>query len=250
MQRLRTRLLQTIEDTLRDGASLLAAKKKGSEHISQKWKLYLFDSRMAMAGLEERTALAKLEALKDIRAKTIGLEKTRAALLYDVGQLEEEERCLTEYRRELELLQQVCLSGKNSARFNSSKRVINDLSRARLSLCGMIWLLADPPPPVRKLEPATHRETEKERQVDDGRVEGWGRGAESYVHKKAWSSINHSILFVARCSCKMLYILPLEIFLFSYLFRKHLYHVFLKVKTVLSDTTVSVCFYVSITYVV
>jgi hypothetical protein len=35
------------------------------------------------------------------------LEKTRVALLYDVGQLEEEDRCLAEYRRELELLQQV-----------------------------------------------------------------------------------------------------------------------------------------------
>ena len=62
---------------------------------------------MAMAGLDERTAFAKLEALKDIRSKTIGLEKTRVALLYDVGQLEEEDRCLAEYRRELELLQQV-----------------------------------------------------------------------------------------------------------------------------------------------
>ncbi len=107
---------------------------------------------MAMAGLEERTALAKLEALKDIRAKTIGLEKTRAALLYDVGQLEEEERCLTEYRRELELLQQVCLCGKNNVRFNARQRVMNDLSRARLS-----WFVAHPLPlPVRKLEPATH----------------------------------------------------------------------------------------------
>jgi hypothetical protein len=78
---------------------------------------------MAMAGLEERTALAKLEALKDIRAKTIGLEKTRAALLYDVGQLEEEERCLTEYRRELELLQQVCLREKNNVKFNVRQSV-------------------------------------------------------------------------------------------------------------------------------
>ncbi len=43
---------------------------------------------------------------KDIRSKTIGLEKTRASLLCDVGQLEDEERCLQEYRRELELLQQ------------------------------------------------------------------------------------------------------------------------------------------------
>jgi len=59
-----------------------------------------------MAGVDERQAFAKLEALKDIRHKTISLEKTRVALLCDVGQMEEEERCLNEYRRELELLQQ------------------------------------------------------------------------------------------------------------------------------------------------
>ena len=47
-----------------------------------------------MAGVEERQAFAKLEALKDIRSKTISLEKTRVSLLVDVGQLEDEERCL------------------------------------------------------------------------------------------------------------------------------------------------------------
>ena len=59
-----------------------------------------------MAGVDERQAFAKLEALKDIRTKTICLEKTRISLLCDVAQLEEEDRCLEEYRRELELLQQ------------------------------------------------------------------------------------------------------------------------------------------------
>ena len=59
-----------------------------------------------MAGLDERQAFAKLEALKDIRNKTINLEKTRVSLLCDVGQMEDEDRCLQEYRRELELLQQ------------------------------------------------------------------------------------------------------------------------------------------------
>jgi hypothetical protein len=132
---------------------------------------------MAMAGLEERTALAKLEALKDIRAKTIGLEKTRAALLYDVGQLEEEERCLTEYRRELDLLQQVCLCEKNSVLdfLQGREYIRNYLSKARLSLCGMIWLLAHPSP-RQKARPATHRKTEKERQIDDGRVGERGEG--------------------------------------------------------------------------
>ena len=59
-----------------------------------------------MTGIDERQAFAKLEALKDIRNKTINLEKTRVSLLCDVEQLEEEEKCMNEYRRELELLQQ------------------------------------------------------------------------------------------------------------------------------------------------
>ena len=59
-----------------------------------------------MAGIDERQAFAKLEALKDIRNKTINLEKTRVSLLCDVGQMEDEDRCLQEYRQELELLQQ------------------------------------------------------------------------------------------------------------------------------------------------
>ncbi len=130
-----------------------------------------------MAGLEERTALAKLEALKDIRAKTIGLEKTRAALLYDVGQLEEEERCLTEYRRELELLQQVCLSGKNSAiDFLQGQRVYCMIYRGPgFYLCGMFWLLAHPLSiPSLSVSSASDTQTEKERQVDDGRERGVG----------------------------------------------------------------------------
>jgi hypothetical protein len=43
----------------------------------------------------------------------------------------------------------------------------------------MIWLLAHPLPPsaVSKLDPATHRKTEKERQLADGRG-GKGAGEE------------------------------------------------------------------------
>merc|ERR1712183_59803 len=59
-----------------------------------------------MTGMDERHAFAKLEALKDIRNKTINLEKTRVSLLCDVDQLEDEEKCISEYKRGLELLQQ------------------------------------------------------------------------------------------------------------------------------------------------
>jgi hypothetical protein len=57
----------------------------------------------------------------------------------------------------------------------------------------MIQLLAHslPRSPVRA-SPATHRKTEKEKQVADGRG-GW-QGAESYDSMKALSSMNHSIL--------------------------------------------------------
>jgi hypothetical protein len=61
----------------------------------------------------------------------------------------------------------------------------------------MIWLLPHPLPPlpsVSSTAPATHRKTEKERQLSDG-IEGWeGGGAKSYDDEKAWSSVNHSVL--------------------------------------------------------
>ncbi len=54
-----------------------------------------------------------------------------------------------------------------------------------------------PPQPARKKSrPATHRKTEEESQLDGG--EGGERGAESYDRRKAWSSINHSILSAAQ----------------------------------------------------
>merc|ERR1712062_920634 len=59
-----------------------------------------------MASVEERTAFAKLEALKDIRSKTISLEKLKLKLLHDVDSFEAESKCVAEYRREMELLQQ------------------------------------------------------------------------------------------------------------------------------------------------
>ncbi len=52
-----------------------------------------------------------------------------------------------------------------------------------------------PPVSVSKLERATHRKIEIERQLAHGKGgEEGGRGAESYDRKKAWSSVNHSIL--------------------------------------------------------
>ena len=60
----------------------------------------------APPGGDERQAFAKLEALKEIRGKTIALEKLRLRLMHDVDSVESEDKCLGEYRREMELLQQ------------------------------------------------------------------------------------------------------------------------------------------------
>jgi hypothetical protein len=66
----------------------------------------------------------------------------------------------------------------------------------RLSRGPLIWFLAHPLPRSRqKARPATHRKTEKERQLAHGRGgEGGGRGTESFYRKEAWASTNHSIL--------------------------------------------------------
>ena len=60
----------------------------------------------AVVGGDERQAFAKLEALKEIRGKTIALEKLRLRLMHDVDSIESEDKCQAEYRREMELLQQ------------------------------------------------------------------------------------------------------------------------------------------------
>ncbi len=76
-----------------------------------------------------------------------------------------------------------------------SQRILICLQRTRISRRRRtIWLL---PQPLsrQKARPATHRKTEKERQLVDGRdVWGDGGGAQSFYSEKAWSFRNHSIL--------------------------------------------------------
>jgi hypothetical protein len=64
----------------------------------------------------------------------------------------------------------------------------------------MSWLLPFPlpPSPVSQLDRATHRKTEKERQIADGR-EGEGLGEEPRG-EKAWSSKSIQFSLVAVCS--------------------------------------------------
>lgn len=52
----------------------------------------------------ERHYYAKLEAIKDIRDKTVSLEKLKVRIIKEVKLSDDEEKCLDEYRKELEHL--------------------------------------------------------------------------------------------------------------------------------------------------
>lgn len=52
----------------------------------------------------ERHYYAKLEAIKDIRDKTLALEKLKVRIIKEVKLSDDEEKCLDEYRKELEHL--------------------------------------------------------------------------------------------------------------------------------------------------
>ncbi|EDS30034.1 conserved hypothetical protein [Culex quinquefasciatus] len=63
-----------------------------------------------MTAVDERTIYAKLEAMKDIRSKTLQLEKVKLKIVREVENGDAEEKCLAEYRRELEMLMQEKMS--------------------------------------------------------------------------------------------------------------------------------------------
>ncbi|GFG33737.1 hypothetical protein Cfor_05100 [Coptotermes formosanus] len=55
---------------------------------------------------DERTIFAKLEALKEIRAKTLQLEKMKLRIVHEVEATEQEDKCLSDFKQELDLLMQ------------------------------------------------------------------------------------------------------------------------------------------------
>jgi len=61
--------------------------------------------------------------------------------------------------------------------YTRHQRVLNDLQRARLFRGRKIWFFAHPLLHLsrQKTRPATHRKTEKERHLADGRGGGWAR---------------------------------------------------------------------------
>lgn len=63
-----------------------------------------------MTAENEREIYHKLEAMKDIRNKTIALERLKRTILNEVRSGDQEGRCLAQYKREMELLQQEKMS--------------------------------------------------------------------------------------------------------------------------------------------
>ncbi|CAG9133300.1 hypothetical protein JYU34_017379 [Plutella xylostella] len=63
-----------------------------------------------MTAENEREIYHKLEAMKDIRNKTITLERLKRSIVNEVRSGDRESRCLVQYKREMELLQQEKMS--------------------------------------------------------------------------------------------------------------------------------------------
>ncbi len=78
------------------------------------------------------------------------------------------------------------------------QRVLNNLKRARFSRGRMIWLLAQPSPPHPSVSSTGDTQEDWERETTCWREtggRGWeGKVAKLYDRKKAWPSINYSIL--------------------------------------------------------
>lgn len=84
-----------------------------------------------MTSVEERTIYAKLEVMKDIRSKTMQMEKLKFRIVREVENSDAEEKCLAEYRRELELLMQEKMSHVEELR-----QIHADINAVSLSLKG------------------------------------------------------------------------------------------------------------------
>ncbi|KYM95546.1 Zinc finger C4H2 domain-containing protein [Cyphomyrmex costatus] len=89
-----------------------------------------------MSASETAVIFAKLEALKDIRSKTLQLEKLKQRILQEVEQTEQEEKCLLEYKQEMDLLMQEKMAHVEELRqihadINAMESVIKQAEEAR-----------------------------------------------------------------------------------------------------------------------
>ncbi|KAJ8948252.1 hypothetical protein NQ318_013240 [Aromia moschata] len=89
-----------------------------------------------MTTTDDRAVFAKLEALKEIRTKTIQLEKLKARLIFEVEAQDQEEKCLSEYKQEMDLLLQEKMSHVEELRqihadINAMEGVIKQADESR-----------------------------------------------------------------------------------------------------------------------
>jgi len=85
---------------------------------------------------KERIIFAQLEALKEVRQKTLSLERLKQRLLQEVKAAENEEKNLNEFRQEMELLLQEKMAHVEELRqihadINSMESVIKQAEDAR-----------------------------------------------------------------------------------------------------------------------
>ncbi|CAO1365855.1 unnamed protein product [Diamesa hyperborea] len=95
-----------------------------------------------MTSVDERTIFAKLEVMKDIRLKTVQMEKIKFRIVREVENSDAEEKCIAEYRRELELLMQEKMSHVEELRqihadINAMETVIKQAEENRSRSVGM-----------------------------------------------------------------------------------------------------------------
>ncbi|XP_071439794.1 zinc finger C4H2 domain-containing protein [Hetaerina americana] len=86
--------------------------------------------------LDERSIFAKLEAIKDIRIKTLQLEKMKTNIMHEVEAKEQEEKCLSEYKQEMDLLMQEKMAHVEELRqihadINAMENVIKQAEESR-----------------------------------------------------------------------------------------------------------------------
>ncbi|XP_076246552.1 zinc finger C4H2 domain-containing protein isoform X6 [Calliopsis andreniformis] len=91
---------------------------------------------MSATDVETTVIFAKLEALKDIKTKTLQLEKMKQRILHEVEQTEQEEKCLREYKYEMDLLMQEKMAHVEELRqihadINAMEAVIKQAEEAR-----------------------------------------------------------------------------------------------------------------------
>lgn len=90
-----------------------------------------------MTSLDERAVFAKLEALKEIRGKTIQLEKLKSRIIKEIETTDQEEKCLQEYKQEMDLLLQEKMSHVEELRqihadINAMEGVIKNSEESRV----------------------------------------------------------------------------------------------------------------------